>query len=202
METPRVSATALLRHVGEELARRMFDVPFSRAIFTGRHCHPHRFCTLGRRIDSTVHRQSDRYINTIERVDPTLEERCSWWNKRGRSDNVNVRWFRPIERKKKRERAEAFKQKIQNFLTKDKTSKFHYNAFLLLNIYFIGECVRCYSHWCIGASYFPRRLLHGIKPARTEERIDRYLTRVIRRKQMRMYTRGNVAVERRYRGRG
>jgi len=50
-------------------------------------------------------------------------------------------------------------------------------------------------------SYFPRRLLHGIRPARTEECIDRYLTRAIRRKQMRVYTRGSV-VERQYRGRG
>lgn len=59
-------------------------------------------------------------------------------------------------------------------------------------IFILSGDVQCYSYWCIDESYFPRRLLHGIKPARTEERIDRYLTRTIRRKQMQVYTRGSV----------
>jgi len=66
---------------------------------------------------------------------------------------------------------------------------------ILYNIDFVGQRSMLYSHIDASMRYFPRRLLHGIKPVRTEERIDRYLTRTIRRKQMRIYTRGSVIVE-------
>lgn len=74
----------------------------------GCHYHLQRFCTLDRRIDSTVHRKSDRLSNELN-LTISHCRRDAFGNK-GRNDSINVLLdrFYPIEKK------EAFKQTVKN----------------------------------------------------------------------------------------